>query len=148
MEYSLFDIVVDFVSNHFELLVYLNVSLAVFFLVIFAGVWMQFISFRRVALSVFRGVLLTVIVTGQLFFIVTIGYLYWKNYQEPASELQLSSEIVAGTTWVNDDLRVYFINGNTLYSIQINGKNREEVLTADTPIREYYFSPDGRHLLV
>jgi len=148
MEKTFFEKTVTFLSNHFEFLVYVNLSLAFLFFLVYVAVKLSDVKTRQFLHEAVRGVLFTVIIVGQILFFTLLGYLYWKNYQKPVPEFELTENITATTQWVKGDLRVYFINNNILRSVKINGLDKEDVFQANDPIKEYYFSPDGSSLLV
>ena len=114
---------IAFLSDHFELLVYINGSLAALFLLIFIAVKFSDANTRRAFRATVSGVLYLIIITGQISFFTVLGYLYWKNYQAPASTLELADNVISTTRWVNNDLKVYFIDGISLRSIKINGQD-------------------------
>ena len=140
--------IMEFLSNNFELFMYVSGSLAVLFLVLIVAVQWRFVSKRIFFRSTLRSILSVIIVAGQIISFVLLGCLYWKNYQAPAPELKISEDMSATTLWTNGDFRVYFIEDKTLRSIKINGTGIEDVFHADWPINEYRFSPDGKYLLV
>lgn len=148
MEKTFFEKIVTFLSNHFEFLIYINVSLAVLLILVFVAVKLSDIKARKFLHAAIRGVLYTVIIVGQITFFTILGYLYWKNYQKPVPEIEFTENITATTHWVKGNLRIYFINDNILRSVKINGQDKEDVFQANKPIKEYYFSPDGFYLLV
>jgi len=148
MEKTLFEKTVTFLSNHFELLIYISASLAILFILIFVSVKFSDVKIRKIFHTTVRGVLYTIIIAGQIVLFAILGHLYWKNYQKPAPELELTENIMATTQWVKDNLRVYFIDGDILRSVKINGQGKEDVFQANEPIKEYYFSPDGTYLLI
>lgn len=148
MEKTFFEKIVTFFSNHFELMMYVNASLAVLFFLVYAAVKLSDGKTRKFLHDAVRGALFTVIIVGQILFFTLLGYLYWKNYQKPIPVVELTESITATTHWVKGNLRVFFINNNILRSVKINGQDKEDVFQANEPIKEYYFSPDGSFLLV
>jgi hypothetical protein len=135
-------------SNYFELFVYVDGCVLVLFLIGYAALKLRDVDFKKFLCAAFRGTLYGIIVIGQIIFLISFGYLYWKNYHRPAPELQLSHNVLAVTQWVKSDLTVYFIDGHLLKSIKVNGRDAEDVFRADDPVKEYHFSPDGRYLLI
>lgn len=59
-----------------------------------------------------------------------------------------SEKLLPDTSWVEEKFPIYFIDGNKLGLINIDGTGLKYVFTANNPIREYIFSPDGKHTLV
>jgi len=148
MEQSSIGKIIEFLSNNFELFMYINGCLAVSILVLIIAVQLRFVSKRKLFRSVIRSTLSLVIVIGQMTSFAVLGYLYWKNYSVPAPELRISDDMSATTLWTNSNFRIYFIEENTLQSIKINGTGSEVVFQADQPVKEYHFSPDGKYMLV
>jgi len=62
--------------------------------------------------------------------------------------LDFTTEILATTDWVREDLTIYFISDKKLVSIRADGSDKKVVFSAPTPIREYHFSEDGASLLI
>lgn len=148
MEKTLFEKIIAYLSNYFELFMYVNASLAALFLLIFIAVKLSDSKTRKIFHESVRNVLAAIIIGGQVLFFMLLINLYWKNYQKPAPEIKFDENIVASTQWVKDDLRIYFIDKNILRSVKINGHDKEDVFQASAPIKEYYFSPDGAHLII
>jgi len=148
MEETLIEKIVTFLSDHFELLIFVNVSLAAMFILVFVAVKLSDPRTRKFFHATFRGTLFAIIIGGQIIFFAGLGHLYWKNYQKPAPRLELTENIIATTHWVNDDTRIYFIDDNALRSIEINGKGLKDVFQASEPVKEYFFSPDGAYILI
>jgi len=148
MEKTFFEKIIASLSNHFELFIYVNVSLAALFFIIFVAVKLSDDKTRKNFHASVRSVLYTIIIGGQVIFFLLLINLYWKNYQKPAPELDFTENISATTHWVKDDFRVYFIDNNVLRSVKINGQDKEDVFVAAEAVKEYFFSPDGAYLLV
>ena len=142
--------VISFFSDHFELLIYINGTILITFVVVIAAVTLKNVPIRRIVKSTVNDILLAAVVIGQCLLFYLIGYIYWQNYQRPAPvlSLQASEKVSAGTFWVNNDTKIYFIEGNALKSVTVDDRESETVYQAKTPVREYHFSPDGRHLLI
>jgi len=139
---------INFISDHYELLIYVNGSLLLFLFLVALTVKLREESVRKFLISSFRGVLYAVIVGGQIFLFMILVSLYWKNYQVPAPELTLSDEIKATTRWVKDETTIYFVREGELWSIKPNGQGKAQIFSSDEPIREYHFSPDGKYILI
>lgn len=140
--------IVGFLSNYFEPVIYITGCVWILFFFIILALKLKDVSIRRLFYSTVRNILLIAIVVGQIILLVLSGYLYWKNYQQPARELDYSWDVSASTQWVKDDVRIYFIDDNALRSIKINNQDSEDVFLGDDPVKEYHFSPDGKYLIV
>ncbi len=139
---------IQYLSNYFE--IFLGVSLA---FIVFGIVIQIFLKLREVDLQnliqrTLRGVMFFIVVMGQALLLAIAGYLFWTNYKQPAPAIEFPGDILADTSWVRDDLAIYFIDGNSLMAVRVNGRNKHEVLTLADPVKEYHFSPDGKFLLV
>jgi len=148
MSEALFEKIIGLVNKNFEWLVYVNGSLLALFLLVIIAVKLRDVSIPKLLHSTMRNVLFMAIVVGQIALVALFGYLYWENYQRPAPELQVIEDVSASTQWVKDDIKIYFIDGNTLRSITIDDRKSEDVFLGDDPIKEYHFSPDGRYLVI
>ncbi len=148
MDENRFNDIVQRLSNHFELFFSVVVVMTIFFVVLFLSLKLKEISLKDIFRSAIRYILFMTIVVGQITLISIVGYLFWLNYQKPALRFQFPEDILSNTHWVKDNLRIYFIDGRHLRSIRVNGRDQRDVLTADEFIKEYHFSPDGKHLLV
>ncbi len=135
-------------SHYFETLLWAFVSLIVGSALLFLLLKVQEVSFKKILSPAFKNILGVLVAIGQIFLLVVVCLFFWVNYRYPQPALEIPQDFLADTSWVRDDLRLYFIDGNQLRSIQINGKEKQDVLVASDPIKEYHFSPDGKYLLV
>lgn len=143
-----FSEIVQHLSNYFEIFFGVVIGSTIVF-----GLVALLLRLREINLKVFskaaiRNVLFSFVAFGQLLLLFSIWYLFWLNYYHPAAVIQFPEDVLADTSWVKDDLRIYFIGDNRLQSVEINGRNKQDVLVAPDPVREYHFSPDGKYLLV
>jgi len=148
MEETVFERVIGFLSNYFELTVYVGASLWVLFFLLLFALRLKDVSARTFFYSTLRAIFLMGILIGQVALLIVSGYLYWENYERPAPKLDFSWDISASTNWVKDDARIYFIDNRKLRSIKINNRDSEDVFSGDDPIKEYHFSPDGKYLVI
>ena len=148
MSETFLDKIFGFLSDHFDLLITVNAAVLVSFAAVLIVLRLRDVHFKKVFYAVFRKALFVVVVAGQCALVIIYGYLYWKNYQEPAPELHLDRHVLASTEWVKDDTRIYFIDDAALRSIRINDRDREDVFLGSDPIKEYHFSPDGKYIAV
>ena len=140
--------IVSHLSNYFELFFWIVVGVTIVFGLVLLLVRMREVNVRAISKAAIQNILLSVVVLGQLLLLLTVGYLFWFNYYHPASVIQFPEDVLADTSWVKDDLKIYFIDANRLQSVEINGRNKQDVLVAADPIKEYHFSLDGKYLLV
>jgi hypothetical protein len=147
-EDTLVNSIIHFVSNHFEILLYITTSILMLFLAVLVALRLKDVSLWLLFRTTFLRLLSVILISGQLISMGLLTYLYWQNYQKSAQELVLPLDIGASTQWVRDDLRIYFIEDTRLRSVRVNGKDADEILQADDPIIEYHFSQDGLHLLI
>ena len=139
--------IIHFVSNNFEVLLYVTFSVLLMLLAVFIALYLKDVSLLLLFRTTFLRVLSAILIGGQLISMGILAYLYWQNYQKPAPELVLPLDIAASTQWVRDDLKIYFIEETKLQSVRINGRDAEVVLQAQDSIIEYHFSPDGLYVL-
>ncbi len=140
--------IVNYLSGYFEVFLWTVGSLTVGFVLVILLVRLREIDPRAVLKKTIRNVLFFGVVLGQGVLLLVVGYLFWFNYYHPAPGIQFPEAVLADTSWVKEDLEIYFINDNRLQSVEINGRNKQDVLVAADPIKEYHFSPDGKYLLV
>lgn len=76
------------------------------------------------------------------------SYAYVVNYRRPIKEFQFPRDVVLNTRWIKSGVVIYFIEGNKLRSVKVNGQDLRDIFTADSNIREYHFSPNGEYLLI
>jgi len=139
-----FRLIIQFLSNNFEILMAINISIIFMFLLVLIALKLREVDFNRVAVYMMNIIVMCI----QAFFLVLFTYLYWINYKSPAEVLDFSKMLSSNTHWVKQNFRIYFIKDNQLKTVGINGSNPKVLLTTNEPIREYDFSPDGRYLLV
>lgn len=140
--------IISFLSDHFELIITING--AIFLSIV--GVWilvkLRDPAFLTALYAVSKKALYFIFVATQVFLFVLYGSLYWRNYKKPAPVLRLDQHVLADTKWVRDNARIYFIDENKLRSIQVNNRDLQDVFEGADPVKEYHFSPDGKHILV
>lgn len=138
---------VQYLSNHFEMFFSVVIVFTIFFLILFLSLKFREIPLKKIFYSTLRGFLFFTVVAGQMALVFIAGYLWWINYKKPVPVLRFPEDVISSTRWVKSPLRIYFLDGNHLRSIKVNGLDPQEVFTAEEPIKEYHFSPDGRYLL-
>jgi len=148
METSFIGKVITFLSNHFEIIIYVNCSLAGLFLLGYFGVKFSDEATRKLYGGRIKNVLISAVILGQIVFLGVSVFLYWKNYKVTAPQIPTIGDALPTTYWVHDDVRVYFIDQNHLRSIKINGKDLKDVFSADSAIKQYIFSPDGKYIAI
>ncbi len=141
--------IINFLSNNFEVIILVN-----FCFFIMAAVTIIFVRLR---LSIFANIrqfsrflnqLLFYIVVGlQSLMIMLAGYLFLINYVR-ASMITLEERTIYDISWVKSQMPIYYIVGQSLMSIQVNGQDEKKVFEVPYRIREYHFSPDGQFILV
>ena len=139
--------IAQYLSNYFEIFFWVVLGLTVVFGLILLLVRLQGVNLRTLSKTALQNVLFLTVTLGQLSLLFGLWYVFWFNYHHPAPVIRFPQDIFADTSWVKNGLKVYFIDENRLRSIEINGRNKQDVLVADTPLREYHFSPDGKYLL-
>jgi hypothetical protein len=136
----------QYLNANFEYLMAVNL----FFLVGMSGV-LLLLRLRNVRLHHLRKavqvVLYYVVVGGEAALLVVTVYIIVRNLQ-PKAALDLTAHIYSNTRWVTEAFRVYFIEDNRLVSLMTNGVDKQVIFTAQDPIREYHFSPDGKFILI
>ena len=140
--------IVNFLSNHFELILYLNFALLIFLIALMGIVYFSDPSFRKQLYARLSPIILITIIVTEIAMFSLSGYVYWKNYKTNAEIIRFPENVLLNTSWVKQDFTVYFITGTELRSIKINGEDEEKIFQAAAPIREYYFSPNGKYLLI
>ncbi len=143
-----FNEIVQYLSNYFELFFAIVVGVTIVLGLVALLLRMREVSFQAISRVAIQNILFAVITLGQVLLLVGIWYLFWFNYYHPAAVIQFPEDILANTSWVKDDLKIYYINDNRLQSVEITGRNKQDVLVAVDPVKEYHFSPDGKFLIV
>lgn len=134
-------------SNYFEIFFGIVTGVTIVFGLVVLLVRMREVNFRAVSQTAIQNILFFIVTAGQSLLLLAVSYLFWFNYYHPAPAIQFPEDVFADTSWVKDDLKIYFIDGDRLQSIRINGRDKQDVLTAADPVKEYHFSPDGEYLL-
>jgi Tol biopolymer transport system component len=138
--------ILHYLNANFEYLMALNV----FFLVGMGGM-MLLVRLRNIRLRhlqmVLQQTLYYLVVVGETILLGMTVYVFVINLQ-PKTALDLTAHIYSNTRWVAQPLRVYFIENNKLVSIMTDGADKQVVVSAQDPIREYQFSPDGKHIII
>lgn len=143
-----FNAIVQQLSNYFEIFFWIVVGVTIVLGMLVLLLRLREVSFQAISKTVIQNILFLFVVAGQLFLLLAVWYLFWFNYYSPAAVIQFPGDVLADTYWVKNDLEIYFIEDNRLRSVEINGRNKQDVLVAADPVKEYYFSPDGKYLLV
>lgn len=135
-------------SRYFEIFLWIFVVLTSCSVLLFIFLKGREASFKKIFRTAVQNVLFALVAVGQLLLFLVVLYLFWMNYKHAAPAIQFPEDVLADTSWVREDFRIYFIDGNQLRRIRLNGRDKHDVLIAPDPIKEYLFSPDGKHLLV
>ena len=143
-----FNEVVQYLSNHFELFSSVAGAASVLFLLVIISLKFREVSLKELFSLAFHNIMFYSVAVGLASMLSMAGYLFWVNYRHPAPVVQFPGDILPHTHWVRDSLKVYFIDGNTLGSVRINGQDKKDIFQAEDPIKEYHFSPDGKFILV
>jgi len=133
----------QFLINNYELIVYTNLFFLASCIVIYALVKLRMIGIKR---------LKRIILSGTLIFLQVVGYglmLYIHFYNISSKEaMDKGIEISVYTQWVKDDIEVYFMKGSLLQTVHVRGGQPRTIYSAESPIREYHFSPNGQKMLI
>ncbi len=98
-------------------------------------------------ISYLRRVLATIFFAGLTLAIALAGNIAWENYNLWVQK-RLLAQIEPTTLWVKEEIPLYLILYNKIVRINLNGLGLQDVYQTDDLIDEYYFSPDGKHLVV
>jgi hypothetical protein len=145
---ELFDSLIRFLSQHFELIMAVNLATLAYYAVIFILVRLSDRSVWSYLKNSLQNILFSSIFTVQVLLLVLTGYLFWAHYFKPADYLHIPGSIIENTLWVNSDTQIYFIDGHDLLSVRADGKDMKYVFEAGSPVKEYHFSPDGRFMAI
>ena len=137
----------NFFSNHFELILYINLACLIFGLVLFITVQLSDSSFRSRVYALFANIFSLSVITALACMIVLSVSVYWANYRLPLKERKFIDQIVLTTQGIQLETPLYYIQGNTLRSMIVGRRAEKEILEGKSPLREYHFSPDGRFIL-
>ena len=147
-ESAQFNATTQHLSNYFEIFFWIVFGVTIVFGLLVLLLRMREVSLQAISKAAIQNILFSSVVVGQFFLLLAVCYLFWFNYYNPAPVIQFPGDVLADTYWVKDDLEIYFIDENRLQSVEINGRNKRDVLAAADPVKEYHFSPDGEYLLV
>ena len=139
--------VVQHLSDYFEIFFWIVLGLTIVFGLLFILLRMREGRLKVLFKTAVQNIFFSAVVVGQLLLLLAVWYLFWLNYYRPAPVIQFPENVLADTSWVKDDLKIYFIDGNRLQSVEVNGRNKQDILIAADPLKEYHFSPDGKYLL-
>jgi len=135
-------------NNDFDIFLLVLLSVFSIFLIISYLAKVRLIIFLGETALFIQKLLFRVVVIGQLALLVGLVHVYHLNYQIAAEEIRFPENVIANTHWVKSRFPVYLLEGKELHRIDINGKNHQVVAEADSPIREYHFSPNGKFLII
>jgi len=137
---------IRFLSNHFEIISILNAIVLSCAMIVILMSWARLLRLEHLLKAVNRSLFFLVFV-GEAILVLSLCFVFYDNYR-PQDPLDLSAQVKGNTAWVDDRLTIYYIEEKELITISAQGEGRQVVYRADTPIRSYHFSPDGRLLLV
>jgi len=144
----IFSTIFHFFANNFEILFPIVFALFIVVVLLVVSLKLQDVSLHKLFYLTLRNVLLMGVIMGELLLMGITVYVYWVNYEKPEIAFKIPEDVLPTTQWVKQDLKIYFVDGKELFSIQINGQNKQKILTANEEIKEYYLSPDGKNILV
>lgn len=134
-------------NNYFELILAVAV-----FLLLGGTVVLVLTYFRTRPPKFFRKALDAFLLGGFLggifLLVALLGHDYIVNGRRPYVVLDSTYPLVAETSWVEEDLEIFYVRGKELITIGANGSGQRTVFSASDFIRDYHFSPDGKFLLV
>jgi len=140
--------IILYLSNYFELLFWIVIGVTFVLGLVMLLLRLREVNLGAIFKTAIHNVLFTFVVLWQSLLLLAVGYLFWFNYYHPAPVIQFPEDVLSGSSWVKDDLKIYFIDDKRLQSVEINGQDKQDVLVAADPIKEYHFSPDGKFLIV
>ncbi len=141
--------IVQFFSNNFELILYLNLSMVLGFLAVYIALkFKERTGLLRKVRAGFDFSLYALAAIVELGLVSLFVYTAWENYNSPETRFDLTKLLLPSTHWIKKDLTLFYIEDNTLNSIKIDGSDQSTVLTANEPIKGYHFSPNGRYILI
>ncbi len=137
----------NFFSNHFELILYINLACIVVGFLLFIAVQFSDAAFRSRVYALAANVFVVSVITAQGSMMFLSLCVYWANYQPSVKEKKFVDQIILTTQWAQLDTPLYYIQADTLRSMTVGDRQEKEIFKAKNPLREYHFSPNGKYLL-
>lgn len=144
---------IDLVANNFELILAIVASYAILLGIIYVLAKLRTAHIPAAKVKSF----LTEVVPNILLLIlvglcVLLEYVYWRNYSSVTDNIagvedQGYITTYSDTSWIKDTVQLFYVNGNEMRSVLLNGQNDRAMFKLDEPIKEYSFSPDKRSIL-
>ncbi len=143
------ELLIQFLSNHFEYIMAINVFWVIGAIVIMVASRIRSAKtqLRQSGQKSLDKFLYNVVVLGETVLLSLTVYVFFTNLVDK-KPMDDALPIFSTTEWVKDETTIYFILGNTLVSIQPNGTKRQELITTTDAIVSYHFSPHGRYILL
>ncbi len=141
---------INFLSNHFERILAINIFLVIGIAVIFIALKIRsyaHLGVAEIGRKSLQSLLYHGLIWGEVVLLGLTSYIFVINLGEKQA-LDDTLPVFSTTEWVKEDMTIYFIAGNDLISIRPNGSQRQKVFEAQTLISSYHFSPDGRYILI
>ncbi len=136
------------INNNFEIFLIIFIVLILTLLLSLALAKFRVLVFLGYLPEILKAILLKIVILGQFALLIGLMGVYWINYQVAAELIKIPDNVLVSTDWVSLKIPIYFIEKNQLHRINANGSNHRIVFKAETPLKEYIFSPDGRYLVI
>jgi hypothetical protein len=145
---STFNEIILLLSRHFEVIMAFNIGLGIYYVLILIFLKLTDRSLRNYLKNALESMLHASFFIAQCMIIALMVYLYWFNYLKPAEYLAIPGDISLHTYWAKSHQEIFFIDGNDLLVTQANGEGRDYIFEGSEPLKEYHFSPNGKHMLI
>ena len=146
---EIFQSIFNFLANNFELFIFVYFITAFIYFVFLLIIFYVDLLNKKFLPSAFMHLVHFVIIFGVTLSVLTSLYIYWINYQNPLTTLiKFPEDVLVNTNWVKDEEMLYFIDARELKTIRMDGRDPRTLFKADSDIKEYHFSPDGKFLLI
>ena len=97
--------------------------------------------------KLFRSFLFWAVTSGCLLLLFLTVFIYWMEYEWKKQD-DFLKRLLPDTQWVQSKFPLYFVLGTALGRINLDGSDLKFLYEGDSPIQQFIFSPNGRHLLI
>ena len=97
--------------------------------------------------KLFQGFLLSLVTLGIFLMVFAAGYIWWVEYERKKQD-DFLAHLWPDTHWVESKFPVYFILGAAMGKINLDGTDLHFIYEGESPIQQFIFSPNGRHILI
>ncbi|MCK5214177.1 MAG: PD40 domain-containing protein [Candidatus Omnitrophica bacterium] len=140
--------IIQLLDTHFEQIIIFHIIWILTIVILIIAVRVRGLKLKDLPVVINRLFYYVVVLGEGVLLAVTVVVFFFNSREMVALDEVYKMNLELTTDWVKEEMTVYFIDGNQVFSIDTNGENRQVIFTGEAPIRSYHFSPDGKYIVI